>query len=179
MENELSRCELSRKDAFVQSAPETYSMIPESKDFESERIRIWEENRRRHVESEHRILYPQSESLFPFSILFTYSTQEINLERIIHRNQVSFTRNRPFFVPVVAEQKQLRYQYYMKLYRRYKKLQDRWDATHRDEEEGNMPGRWKDDGDSKREKRTFRWMFSRFFICSDTFHGSHYSKPDF
>ena len=104
MENELSRCELSRKDAFVQSAPETYSMIPESKDFESERIRIWEENRRRHVESEHRILYPQSESLFPFSILFTYSTQEINLERIIHRNQVSFTRNRPFFVPVVAEQ---------------------------------------------------------------------------
>ena len=146
MENELSRCELSRKDAFVQSAPETYSMIPESKDFQSERIRIWEQNRRRHVESEHRILYPQSESLFPFSILFTYSTQEINLERIIHRNQVSFTRNRPFFVPVVAEQKQLRYQYYMKLYRKYKKLQDRWDTTHRDVEDGNMPGRWKNDG---------------------------------
>ena len=178
MENELSRCELSRKDAFVQSAPETYSMIPESKDFESERIRIWEENRRRHVESEHRILYPQSESLLVITAGFTSRTQEIDLERIIHRNQVSFTHRRPFFVPVVAEQKQLRYQYYMKLYRKYKKLQDRWDATHRDEEEGSMPGRWKDDGDSKREKRAFRWVFAGSLIRSLTLHGSYHSKPN-
>lgn len=60
---------------------------------------------------------------------------------------------------MVAEQKQLRYQHYMKLYRKYKKLQDRWNATHRDEEDGASTSRWKDDGDSKREKRAFRLAF--------------------
>lgn len=72
METELSLCESSRKGVLSQSTPDSYSILPESKDLESERIRIWEENRRRHLESEHRILYPQSESLYLFSFFFHF-----------------------------------------------------------------------------------------------------------
>lgn len=76
---------------------------------------------------------------------------------------------------MVAEQKQLRYQHYMKLYRKYKKLQDRWNATHRDEEDGASTSRWKDDGDSKREKRAFRLAFLFSLTNSNSLYGSHYS----
>lgn len=134
---------------------------PPSNDLQSERIRIWEENRRRHVESERRILYPNSESLYHWLTVFTNRTHEIDIEKIVHRNQVAFSHNRHLIVPVMAEQTRVRYQTYIRLTRKQKKKQDRWNATHRDDDD-SPSGRWKDDSDSKREKRSFRTSFYPF-----------------
>ncbi|KAK8810032.1 hypothetical protein WA538_003584 [Blastocystis sp. DL] len=159
METELSQCELTERNALSCSHPSTSEefvstsdalLPPPSNDLQSERIRIWEENRRRHVESERRILYPNSESL----------THEIDIEKIVHRNQVAFSHNRHLIVPVMAEQTRVRYQTYIRLTRKQKKKQDRWNATHRDDDD-SPSGRWKDDSDSKREKRSFPRTMAR------------------
>ena len=164
METELSQCELTERNALSCSqsgAAEEFvstsdSLLPSpSNDPKSERIRIWEENRRRHVESERRILYPNSESLYQWTDSLISRTHEIDIDKIVHRNQVAFSHNRHLIVPVMADQARARYQTYLRLTRKQKKKQDRWNATHRDDDD-SPSSRWKDDSDSKREKRSFR-----------------------
>ena len=84
------------------------------------------------------------------------SVYVINTEAIIHRNQVTYNNNRSLYTPVIAEQVRERYQHYCEVNRKFKKLSDRWNARHRNDDSTSGGHGWKDDMESKREKRSQR-----------------------
>lgn len=170
METELSQCELTERNALSCSHPGYFRGIcfykrcasPSSLQRSPVGAHSYmggESQATRGIGASH--LYPNSESLYHWLTVFTNRTHEIDIEKIVHRNQVAFSHNRHLIVPVMAEQTRVRYQTYIRLTRKQKKKQDRWNATHRDDDD-SPSGRWKDDSDSKREKRSFRTSFYPF-----------------
>ena len=109
--------------------------------------RMWEENRRRHAEAERRLLYPTDESI----------CHSISFERVVHDNLVAFSQQRYRFRPVIAEETRERYKHYSKVTKQYKRLMERWRATHHDDDDSDTKTSrgWKED-DNKREKRAMR-----------------------
>ena len=109
---------------------------------------IWEENRRRHAESERQLLYPTGDSI----------CHAISIARIVHSNAVAFSRKRYLFKPVIAEETRQRYKHFSKVTRQYKRLVERWRSTHNEEEDSDSKAArgWKEDGDGKRDKRAVR-----------------------
>ena len=91
-------------------------------------------------------------SLSPFFIARSY---EIDAERIQHHNQVEFAKDRSRLEVEMSKQKYQRFFHYSKIHRRFMKEQDSWLKTMKEEARRSNAG-WKEDGDSKREKRVVR-----------------------
>lgn len=145
---------------------------------EDQITRIWEENKLRHIESERKILYPTSEHLYDSSSVFTCSTHEIDITRVIHRNTVSYNHNRVMFIPVIAKQTRERYRQYVKSSKQYNKLRAHWRLTHHEEEETPSSRGWKDENESKREKRSLRLSYCSLSY-SDSLDGSYHTKSNY
>lgn len=140
--------------------------------------RIWEENKARHIESERKILYPISDTLQGCFLLFIFSTHEIDITRIIHRNEVNYTHNRVLYTPVIAKQIHNRYKQLMKTSRQYDRLVAQWKHTHHEEDDSSPSRSWKDDNENKREKRSLRNSFSLELSYSFEIYGSYHTQSD-
>ena len=105
-------------------------------------------------------------------LYFTARSYEIDVERIQHHNQVEFAKDRSRLEVDMSKQKHQRFVQYSKIHRRFMKEQDSWLKTMKEEARRSNAG-WKEDGDSKREKRVVRKSLRCLRVTpSDTFYGT-------
>ena len=94
-------------------------------------------------------------------------TRTIDSARIMHRNTVCYNHNRVLYKPIIAKQTRERYKQHVKYSKQYTRLLATWRHTHRDEEEHSSSRGWKEDNESKREKRSLRRVqFDLLTSCS-------------
>ena len=109
---------------------------------------------------------------------FIHRSYAIDEERIQHHNQVEFAKDRSRLEVEMSKQKHQRFVHYSKIHRRFMKEQDSWLKAMKEESRRSNVG-WKEDGDSKREKRVVRTSIRMdHHIPSNTLYGPQYTQSD-